>query len=177
MNHPHGKCCQNVRLYVWLKKVFTCLIVHNKSYMDLMPAFQLLLWLGIGVKTSNIKMMILFDTCFSEAWRWSILNIVWLTASSTGHFCNEDNLYKVHPNLKAVCSTGHIGANRILLHGLSVMVCWDAPIKVTRIVVVFRWVNVSLKLVILFVPLTCFYNKFYHWGSSEAADPQGWFFL
>ncbi len=24
-------------------------------------------------------------------------------------------VYKVHPNLKAVCSTGHIGANRILL--------------------------------------------------------------
>ncbi len=43
--------------------------------------------------------MILFDTCFTEAWRWPILHIV----------------YKVHPNLKAVCSTGHIGANRILL--------------------------------------------------------------
>ena len=24
-------------------------------------------------------------------------------------------VYKVHPTLKAVCSTGHIGANRILL--------------------------------------------------------------
>ncbi len=43
--------------------------------------------------------MIFFDTCFTEAWQWSILNIV----------------YNVHPNLKAVCSTGHIGANRILL--------------------------------------------------------------
>ncbi len=64
------------------------------------PTFELLLWLEIGVKTSNIKMMILFDTCFAGAWQWSILNIV----------------YKVHPNLKAVCSTGHIGANRLLLY-------------------------------------------------------------
>ncbi len=55
--------------------------------------------LGIGVKTFNIKMMILFDTCVTEAWRWSLLNIV----------------YNVHPNLKAVCSTGHIGAYGILL--------------------------------------------------------------
>ncbi len=61
--------------------------------------FQSPLWLGIGVKTSSIKMMIVFDTCFIEAWQWSILNI----------------FYKVHLNLNAVCSTGHIGASRILL--------------------------------------------------------------
>ena len=61
--------------------------------------FKSPLWLGIGVKTSNIKMMIVFNTCFTEAWRWSNLNI---------H-------YKVHPNLMAICSTGHKGADGILL--------------------------------------------------------------
>ncbi len=69
------------------------------AFLSVRPSFQSPLWLGIGVKISNIKMMILFDTWFTKAWWWSILNIV----------------YKVHPNLKAVCSTGHIGANRILL--------------------------------------------------------------
>ncbi len=77
--------------------------LHNLLYIP----FQSPLWLGIGVKTSNIKMMIFFDTCFTEAWRWSILNIV----------------YKVHPNLKAVCSTGHIGADRILF-----MLLWQNKI-------------------------------------------------
>ncbi len=44
--------------------------------------------------------LILFNTCFTEAWWWSILNID----------------YKVHPNLMAICSTGHIEAIGILLH-------------------------------------------------------------
>ncbi len=77
-------------------------------------SFQSPLWLGIGVKTSNIKMMIFFDTCFTVAWQWSILDIV----------C------KVHPNLKAVCSTGHIGANRILcwLHLLGRLAAWSVAL-------------------------------------------------
>ncbi len=94
------------------------------------------LWLGIGVKTSNIKMMIFFDTCFTEPWQWSILNIV----------------YKVHPNLKAVCSTGHIGANRILLD-----LCWaprgSGPIAPQTVV------SISLKPRIRYMMLSFHLKK------------------
>ena len=67
--------------------------------MSTSPSFQPLLWLEIGMKTSNIRMMILFNACFTGAWRWLTLNI------------GE----RVHPNLMAIHSTGHIGAIGILL--------------------------------------------------------------
>ena len=68
-------------------------------YMDLSVAFQPLLWLEKGMKTSNIRMTVLSNACFTEVWQWLILNI------------GE----RVHPNLMAIHSTGHIGAIGILL--------------------------------------------------------------
>ena len=49
------------------------LILGVLTPVDNSPSFQSPLWLGIGVKTSNIKMMIFFDTCFKTAFLSGLL--------------------------------------------------------------------------------------------------------
>ena len=133
---------KTVRVNAWSSDIIFCLYLSDFSLLPKLTRKSVvaLIWPEIRKRISHIEMIIFVITCFTEVWRWLILNID----------------YRGHLNLMAVNVTDQSLARQLEVRNINLhivhTITWSAVHE-------YEWNSLTLDQIVILDCTTTFYEE------------------